>query len=284
MDMSATDRAFQLAPVAFDTVRMRDAINPNFLTVVDGPVLVTNASEFAIRAVFVGADHAAANDVALNDWFQGALEAVRDRDSDDTAITLQHSEHNGLVRHASLMAFAASFATDESFVNFDMAFERPVAVRAGHQLAKFVRHAPSGFVGAANLALQFLRGDSVTGAGHQIHGEEPVGQLRAGLVEDGVSARVDVMTAFLTGECLAGCHGVELGLDATAGADKARPAELDVHEPDQTGGVIGELGLELLESIFHGPALTCCKDHTPPVTCRKGINADFLKGKDENRQ
>ena len=55
-------------------------------------------------------------------------------------------------------------------------------------------------------------------------------ELCAALVEDGPGARVDVMAAFLAGIGSTLGHGVELGLDATAGANKPCAAELDLHD------------------------------------------------------
>ena len=71
-------------------------------------------------------------------------------------------------------------------------------------------HAPSGFIGAANLALQFLGRHPVARAGHEVHGEEPVGERCARFFKYGPDARVDVMATMLAGISAALAHPVEL--------------------------------------------------------------------------
>jgi len=74
-----------------------------------------------------------------------------------------------------------------------------------------VRHPPCRLVGAANLPLQFLRRDAMASAGHEVHREEPVRELRPALMEDGPRARVDVEAAMLAGIGPALRHGVKTG-------------------------------------------------------------------------
>ena len=94
----------------------------------------------------------------------------------------------------------------------------------------------------------------MTGAGHEVHREKPLGEVRARLVEDCPGARVDVMSTFLTGESLASIHRVKLGfLDATAGAGDFGAAVVHLHQLSQASRVVRILGLKLFEGVLgHG--------------------------------
>ena len=58
-----------------------------------------------------------------------------------------------------------------------------------------MRHAPRRLVGDAKLAFQLLRGDTASGAGHQVHAVEPEVKRGRGLVEDRPGGRVEVEAA-----------------------------------------------------------------------------------------
>ena len=132
-------------------------------------------------------------------------------------------------------------------------------------------HAPRGFVGAADLALQFLCGDPMARTCHEVHGEEPVGQGRPALVEDGPSTWVDVVAALLAGKSPALGHGVKLGIDPASRAIQPCSAPLGLHDRRQTSRIIGEVSLELFESVFgHGSTLTCDKGVPFPALAVKG--------------
>ena len=257
MNVCATNRTLKLGPVALDAVGMRVAVRPHILRMIDRAMVKAATAKRLIGAVFVGTNSRALLDVANDRALQNFDAPVLDNASDDVAATLKHSEHDGLVIVFRRVTVASVATADQRFVNLDMAAKLlapiPVRVRRRHQLAKFVRHAPRRFVGAADLALQFLRRNPVARAGHQVHGKKPVRQLRAGLVKDRPRARVDVMAALLAGKAPAGCHGVKLSLGHPTGrAGDLGPAVLDVHHGHQAGRVVRDLGLELLESIFHG--------------------------------
>ena len=79
---------------------------------------------------------------------------------DDLAFTLDHPEHNGLIRAAAGEAVlpAADHAPVEiGFVHFNVPVQRAVAVRFGPVLPDLVAHAPRRFVRHARLPLQLLR-------------------------------------------------------------------------------------------------------------------------------
>jgi hypothetical protein len=115
-----------------------------------------------------------------------------------------------------------------------------------------MRYAPSGFIGATDLPLQFLGGNAVASAGHQIHGEKPMCQLSPGFLKDSSDTRVNVMAASVAGITPALGHLVEFGEDFAGRADKLCPAILHLHDSIQASTVIGKFGLELLERVFHG--------------------------------
>lgn len=195
--------------------------------------------------------------VARDDGFQRRLRGVSNGTGVDPSVTFDHAHDNRLVVTLPTTVAALLLSTDPRLVNFDMAFQRPLAVRLRHQFAKLMRHAPRSFVSAADLALQFLRRHAVTGTRNQVHGEEPVGQLRAGLVEDCPGARVDVEAAHLTGVGTALGHRMELVLLPAVRAHGEGAAVVHSHKLREAGRVVRILGLELFESIFHGSTLTC---------------------------
>ncbi len=277
MNVRPANRPLQLAPMAFNRIRVCDAVNPNIFGVVDRAVLVAKASKLAIGAVFVRADIRAARHVPAHYRFNRLFQPVRDWASDHAPVALDHAKHNGLVLHRPLASASRSAIApaDERLVNLDMPGQRPVAIRRRHELAKFMRHAPRRFVGATDLPLQFLRGNAVAGRSHEVHREKPVRELRTGLVKDGPGARVNVMAALLAGVSLPLPHGMKLGVNRpAAGAGELGPAELDFHELRQTGRIIGQVGLELLESIFHGGNPYLLPVYRDWPTCCQGINAE----------
>jgi hypothetical protein len=111
-------------------------------------------------------------------------------------------------------------------------------------------HTPRALVGHSRLAFDFLRRNSVTRTGHEIHGEKPNREFGRRLVEDRSRTRVNMMPAFLAGESAPRTHHVEIGKRATAGAENVRSAVVDFHELGETGRVIGIFGLELFEGVL----------------------------------
>ena len=62
-----------------------------------------------------------------------------------------------------------------------------------------VEHSPRGFVGNTKFPLKLFRGDTASGACHQVHRVEPEMQRRGRLVEDRTRSRMQVMSACRTG-------------------------------------------------------------------------------------
>ena len=89
-------------------------------------------------------------------------------------------------------------AADQRFVDlndFAGAAQRIVTVERGHVLADFMAHAPRGFVGHANLALDTLGGNAVPRRREQEHDVEPIAQAGAGAIERRSGSRVKLIGA-----------------------------------------------------------------------------------------
>jgi uncharacterized membrane protein YphA (DoxX/SURF4 family) len=76
-------------------------------------------------------------------------------------------------------------------------FTRPVAFILSGQMAVayFMAHAPSGLVGAAELALQLLGGNAVARRAEAVHGVVPALQAGVGLLEGSANHWVHVVAA-----------------------------------------------------------------------------------------
>lgn len=97
----------------------------------------------------------------------------------------------------------------------------------------------------------------MAGRGHQVHGEEPQGELGPGLLERGANARVDVVPAMLAGVCPALGHPVELALGNTASrAGDLSAAVPTLHDLVQACPVVRIFSLKLLDRVLHGLSLS----------------------------
>jgi hypothetical protein len=85
------------------------------------------------------------------------------------------------------------FPADEGFICFNFASE--IADTLFEQRADLIEHAPRGLVGNAKFPLKLLRGDSASGACHQVDRVEPQMQRRGRFVVDRSRRRVQVITA-----------------------------------------------------------------------------------------
>jgi hypothetical protein len=169
------DRALEVAPEAFQAVRVMDAVNPLLSGVRDDAVLVAAIGEVPIGRPFVAADRRAGLDLLDDDRLKRLAPHVRYDAGHHVAVPLQHPEYDCLA--------------------FNVARQIAVAVNLGHVLADFVPDAPSRLVGHAELALQFLRRDTVPGRGKEVHRVEPLLQRRPAILERRPRHRVDVMAA-----------------------------------------------------------------------------------------
>jgi hypothetical protein len=93
VNMSATNGAFQLAPMTLNRIGVNVTVNPNVGRVIDAAVLVANPRKIAVGAMFVRADRRATLHMTLNKWLNRLSKAVRDRARNDAAVTLQHANN-----------------------------------------------------------------------------------------------------------------------------------------------------------------------------------------------
>ena len=91
-------------------------------------------------------------------------------------------------------------------------------------------YAPSALVGNAGLPLDFLRRHAMARVRHEVQGEEPNGELGAGLMEDRPGARVNVVPALLARVGPPLVHRVELGPLVANGAMRFVAAMEDFHD------------------------------------------------------
>jgi trehalose-6-phosphatase len=110
------------------------------------------------------------------------------------AATLDRARHDMLVVKA-----LAVVAADKRLIrlNDTKATKRRIAINLAHELPDLVAHAEGALVGHAKLALQFHGRHAVPRDAEQVHGEEPVLQRRARLLERRPDARIQVVAAVL---------------------------------------------------------------------------------------
>jgi hypothetical protein len=95
----------------------------------------------------------------------------------------------------------------------------------------------------------------MAGAGHEIQGKKPMGQLGTGFLKGRTDTRINMVAATITGKSTPFPKWMELRSGLAAGTGELGPAVLDLHNPFQAGAVIWKLGLELLKRVLHGPDL-----------------------------
>jgi hypothetical protein len=138
----------------------------------------------SIRRPVVGVDGFSLRvGVLLDEIVKGlAVKTVDDLES-SLAATLNDSNDNALV---ALVPHPAPllFATYPSFVNLDLATQFR-GVGFGHGVADAMAEIPSGLVRDSDGALDLISRDTLFGFKHQIDGDEPLGEWKVAIVEDG---------------------------------------------------------------------------------------------------
>lgn len=177
VNMRSANRPLDHRPEAFKAIGVRIAANIFLCGVINRAVNVPLLIKTFVRAVFICADKRRLFDIRLNMREQSFMGRVRHNLGHYIAVALQHPENDGLAER-SASARAGADAADIGFVGFHVARERLVAVCLTHVKADQVRHAEGRGVAHAKLALQFLRGNAVTGRGEQVDGIKPFGQGR----------------------------------------------------------------------------------------------------------
>src|SRR3954466_15259125 len=122
-------------------------------------LMVVNHAKEAILSGFIAHDERAGLEPALQVRPEGKGCAVVDDPQKNIAPALDDPKDDGFVRGEATPAFAAQ----ERVVNLDdlarllwRAANLTVTVHIAHVAAHFAAHAPRGFVGHADLALDFL--------------------------------------------------------------------------------------------------------------------------------
>ena len=196
--MSTANATFQLAPESFNGVGMSIAAYPLLGGVIHRQMPVRIFPQSLVGCPFIGADGRSRLNEFGDVGEQGFDACVWHDAGNDIAAAPDHAEHDGLAlgRAACEALFSTPTpATNVSLVGFHMARERRITVNLCHVFADFVAHAPSGLVGHAQLALQFLRGHAVARRGEQIHGVKPFLHGRPRARKGCPSHRVNVMPA-----------------------------------------------------------------------------------------
>src|ERR1700728_547834 len=143
--------------------------------------------------------------------------------SENVAVALDDAEHDRLI-----VVPGPILGAEKTFVNLDRlagAAKRKIAVHITHVFADQVAHPPSGFVGDAQLALNFFRSDAVPGPGEKEHHKEPASERRPRALEGRPGSRVDLIAAMLANERAASFDPVigRLFLALEAGQPFAEP-------------------------------------------------------------
>src|SRR5579885_381996 len=153
------------------------------------------------------------------------------------ATAFDNAKHYGLVVLAKFI-----FAAEKTFVRLDRlagTAKRIVAVNVAHVFADQVAHAPSRFVGDAELALDLLGGHAVPRGAEQEHDVEPVPERRPGALKRRPGGRVELIAAVFAGEGSAALGPVigRLFLALEAGQPVPEP---DPHQVIEAGVIVGE--------------------------------------------
>lgn len=208
---------------------------------VDDLMLKAERSNIIVSGVFVGVD----NLTGFNRVTDMANDVSRIHNAHhaggNAAPAIGYTDNGGLASRAPA-TLAGAFTADIRFVRFALAKE--LTGFAVHQLADFMGHAPCSLVGHPKLALQFFRGHTIAGSGHEKNCKEPRNEAGAGLVKDCASRGVKLETAPRTGIGAAFRQRIEAILFQAFGTLATFwPALLK--QKIQTSPIIGELTLEV---------------------------------------
>jgi len=253
MNVRSTDCTLQQAPMTLHSVGVVNAVDPNFLIMIDAPVIEAKVAQTVISAPFVCTNNSALSDIMLDDVFEVSPAQIIDRTGTQIAVALNHAHDDRLVVTAPTAISHLLLASDLGLINLDMAGKRSCVIRAGHKFSKFVAKAPRALIGNARLTFDFLRRNAMARAGHQVHSEKPDRQLCRRLMEDRPGAWINMVTTFLTGKTSPLAHWIKIGKRPAAWAMNVRPAEIDFHQLREARRVVWIFRLELFEGVFgHG--------------------------------
>jgi hypothetical protein len=157
-----------------------------------------------------------ANVIASWNNIRGAW--IRNNFRHHLALALHHAENDCLVRR-SASACPVSAPANVGFITFNVAKQRPFIVHGCHVLADKIGHAPSRFVGYAELPFQFFRRNAVPGSGEQIKSIEPKTQRSPAIFKQSSGCWVKMMSAPLASIGALGLETKPLGFFAALWAD-----------------------------------------------------------------
>ena len=172
--------------------------------------------------------------------------AIENVTGENVAIPFDDTENDSLVVGCPVEIATA----DKSFIDLDClagTAEREIAVNVAHVFADQAAHAPSGFVGDTELALDLFRGHTVPGRAEKEHDVKPVPQGRPGALKGRPGHRIDLIAAMLANEGPATLDPV-IGrslLALEAGQPLAVPGP---HQVIKAGILVREPGLEVSDS------------------------------------
>jgi hypothetical protein len=243
-------------PESLYGVHMNIPAHVNMVRVIDSFMLVSLLGQPVIRPKFVSIDGSRSQNPFLYVGQERSSANVRDCHGYNFALSLNHAKHWCFVRGFTWSASWSSSpaSTYVGLVKFNLTAKRLIGLF--HQfLSDFLCHAPGRFVSDPKLTLQLFSGYSASGASHQVHGVEPQMKRSRGLVEDGSSGRVDVVTAPQASPRLALLSGLvplELPLLLALGAvGMGAIGRIAVApEPFKASFVVGKLPHELHQGVL----------------------------------
>lgn len=244
--VGAVHRSLELRPEAVDGLRVDRALDELPRRVLHALVDVAHGLGLVVEPALVRRQHRAVRGEPGQERQDDCGPRLGQHLGADAPASLHDAEH-GRLAVGPETALAVPLAADVGLVGLKNAREEAVVL--GHEEPDLTGHAPRALVGHAQLARQLHRGDAVLRRGEQEQRVEPQGQRRRALVEDGPRARREERpTGALVGPPAPdGMEGVGLPALRALGPLRAPQSE-DVGE---AGRVVGELGLECLDGVFH---------------------------------
>ena len=189
----AIDAALEKTPEVFDPVRVDLAVNV-FLSMVDHVVNIVVLHSI-VRAKRIAIDSRSRFDMLRYFCVQGLAAHVRHNARSHFAVALKQSHHSNFARSARTVnptstnraVHVTRFATDESFVYFDVTGHL-LHKRSGlHGKSDAVVHEPRGFLSDAKRTRNFVAADSVFTIHDQPYGSQPLIQTKRRILKDGAN-------------------------------------------------------------------------------------------------
>lgn len=251
--VGSTDRAFQLAPEAFNGVGMHVAPDVFFAPVINVLVVISRLLNATVACPFIGHDVGADAYVMPDEGHNGRSLGILYNLGPDMAVSGNSTHHRGFAFKGA-PAFSASFlSANIGFIHFHSA--RKLIGFLAHHGMDLILHSPSTFISNSKVALKLFSGNAVLGLAHKIDGEIPACKGRSGLMKYGVSRRGKLVATVGTAVNLLGANAVKASLLFALGAGISLAVSL-LKEIFQAGIFIRKLGFEGLNVVFHSLTIT----------------------------